>query len=504
MTGVSSTPELDALCPALAAWMPGQRWFAAKDRTVAAVRGLTHQALTAPDAEPAVEHAVVEVDFADDGPAQRYQLLLGTRPGLPGDLEHAAIDHRGDRVVYEALADGEVTRALLGWLTEGAELGTLRFVPEPDTEQPIVGPGRPLHGEQSNSSVVWGERAIFKLFRRATVGANPDLELHRALRAQGSGEVAPLLGGAEALLDLDPASGTGPAEVTVGMLQVYASNSADGWTMALTSVRDLLAEGDLRADEVGGDFAGEARRLGRTVATVHLELARALGTEVLDPDGVRATVDRMLARLDQAAESVPAVAAQRDAIAAVLGGLVGPGTAAGLTVQRVHGDLHLGQELRTPQGWLVIDFEGEPSRPLADRVRPDTPLRDVAGMLRSFDYAAFHQLAEWEGPGAEDAPPTHLERRAQEWADRNRDAFCDGYAETVGVDPRDSLAVLRAYELDKAVYEALYETRNRPNWLPIPVRSMARLVGDQPGTPTRTGTPTGTPTPTPTPTGSPE
>jgi maltokinase len=280
--------------------------------------------------------------------------------------------------------------------------------------------------------------------------------------------VAPLLGAIEGELP-DGAGGTVP--MTVAMLQDYASNSADGWSMALTSVRDLLAEGDLRPDEVGGDFAGEATRLGRTVAAVHTELAHALGTSHLDADGVGAVADWMLARLDHAAEAVGEVAERRAAIAEVLRGVT---SADGLLVHRIHGDLHLGQELRTPRGWLVIDFEGEPSRPLSDRVRPDSPLRDVAAMLRSFDYAAFHQLAEWE-TGSE--APGYLQRRAQEWADRNRSAFCDGYAHAAGADPRDQGTLLAAYELDKAVYEAAYEARHRPGWLRIPLRSIARLVG---------------------------
>ncbi|WP_018334993.1 maltokinase N-terminal cap-like domain-containing protein [Actinomycetospora chiangmaiensis] len=467
-----SAPTLDALLPALTDWLPGQRWFAAKDRTVSGVRLVGQQEITPADAVPAVAHAVIAVSFTDDGPTDRFQLLLGSRPEVSGELEHAVIGRVGDRVVYDGLADGEISRLLLSLIVSDTTVGSLHFVPEPGTEAPIVGPGRPLLGEQSNSSVIYGERAIMKLFRRATPGLNPDLELHRALRRENSREVAPLLGAIEG--EIVPDDGGAPVPMTVAMLQDYAANSADGWSMALTSVRDLLAEGDLRPDEVGGDFAGEAHRLGKTIASVHIELARALGTERLGADGVAAVADWMLERLDLAAGAVEAVAAQREEIARVLNG-VRAADDEGLLVQRIHGDLHLGQTLRTPRGWLAIDFEGEPSRPLDDRVRPDSPLRDVAAMLRSFDYAAFHQLAEWE-TGAE--APAYLQRRAQEWADRNRSAFCDGYAAIASTDPRDQLAVLRAYELDKAVYEALYETRNRPNWLTIPLRSMARLVHD--------------------------
>jgi maltokinase len=469
----TEAPALEALLPALMEWLPGQRWFAAKGRAIAAVRLVGHQEITPSDAVPAVAHAVIAVEFADGGPEDWFQLLLGSRPGLKGDLEHAVIGTVGDRTIYDGLADGEISRLLLSMIVSDTTVGSLHFVPEPGTDAPIIGPGRPLLGEQSNSSVIYGERAILKLFRRATSGLNPDLELHRALGREHSQEVAPLLGAIEGELP-DGAGGSVP--MSVAMLQDYASNSADGWAMALTSVRDLLAEGDLRPDEVGGDFAGEAMRLGRTVAAVHSELARALGTTRLEAEGVRAVADWMLARLDHAADAVPEVATRRDAIAEVLEG-VNSAASTGLLVQRIHGDLHLGQELRTPRGWLVIDFEGEPSRPLTDRVRPDSPLRDVAAMLRSFDYAAFHQLAEWEpGTGDTSSPPSHLQRRAQEWADRNRSSFCDGYAAIAGSDPREDLAVLRAYELDKAVYEVLYETRNRPNWLPIPLRSMERLV----------------------------
>jgi len=317
--------------------------------------------------------------------------------------------------------------------------------------------------EQSNTSVSWGERSILKLFRRVLPGLNPDLEVHRALRSVNSNEVAALQGAVEGTFDGEP--------FTLAMLQDFAANSADGWSMALASVRDLLAEADLRADEVGGDFAGEASRLGETVAVVHDELRRALGETSRDARELAAVWHE---RLGATVAEVPVLAPYVDGIRATYDAVAG--LAEGMPTQRVHGDLHLGQTLRTPRGWLLIDFEGEPAAPLAERVRPDSALRDVAGMLRSFDYAAFHQILAREPAAFDDAAhDSQLTWRANEWAERNRGAFCEGYALQSGTDPRDQRALLRAFELDKAVYELLYETRSRPAWAPIPLASIARL-----------------------------
>ncbi len=446
----------------LADWLPAQRWFAAKGRAIAAVH--VAQSVTLADDQPRCEHIVLRVEFVDGGSPQHYQLLLGRRGDLPPELQHATIGAVDGEVGYDGLWDPKLTRILLDLLARGQQVGPLRFVPEPGAELPQDVPGRMMSAEQSNSCVVYGDQAILKLFRRMTPGLNPDLELHRALRKVGCSHVAQLLAAVEGHLEGEPAS--------FGIMQEYAANSAEGWTMALVSVRDLLAEADLRADEVGGDFAGEACRLGEAVAAVHADLATALGVSTLDSEGLAALSGGMTRRLDEALPVVPELAEVEPALRSAFHAVAA--VRPGVSVQRVHGDLHLGQELRTPTGWLLIDFEGEPAKPLVERRAPDSPLRDVAAMLRSFDYAAYHQLAEWQHDMS--GPDGQLEHRAEEWAVRNRDAFCGGYGGVAGADPRSSEVLLRAYELDKAVYETVYETRNRPSWAEIPLRSLRRLA----------------------------
>ena len=255
------------------------------------------------------------------------------------------------------------------------------------------------------------------------------------------------------------------------MMQCFLRGASDGWSTATASVRDLFAEEDLHADEVGGDFAGEAERLGTATAEVHRLLADVLESRTAGPEESQATARQLHQRLDVALGDVPELAPYADQLRAAydeVGALTAP-----VPVQRVHGDYHLGQVLRTMEGWVLLDFEGEPARPLAERQALMSPLRDVAGMLRSFDYAARHLLAERAGAGAGYEP--HLAYRATEWADRNRAAFCDGYARAAGTDPRDDAVLMRAFELDKAVYEVVYEARNRPSWLPIPLSSIERL-----------------------------
>jgi maltokinase len=457
------TAELPAL---LSEWLPQQRWFGAKGSTVSSV-SIAEAAPLITDGDPLLDLVLLAVEFVDGGPVQHYQLLVARTEAVRGELEHMTFGRIGGRAVYDGLWDTGVTGWLLEAIRTNRTVGAVRFVAEPGAKIADGPVGRVLGVEQSNTSVSWGEQSILKVFRRVLPGVNPDLELHRALRSIDSTQVASLQGAIEGSLAGQP--------VTLGMLQDYAANSAEGWAMALASVRDLLAEGDLRADEVGGDFAAESSRLGETVAIVHAELRTALGTGDADPGELAATWQQ---RLVAAAREVDALAPHLDAIGSIydqVAALTEP-----VPTQRVHGDLHLGQTLRTPFGWLVIDFEGEPGTAFADRVRPDSAMRDVAGMLRSFDYAAFHQLLQWEpATDLNDADQTSQHTwHANEWAARNRSAFCDGYANGAGSDPRNQAALLRAFELDKAVYEALYETRNRPSWAPIPLASIKRLTAE--------------------------
>jgi maltokinase len=462
-----------ALAPAelpdlLALWLPAQRWFAGKGRdfVVEEITGLG--ILT--ERPWRSDLWLVRVRYGD-GATETYQVPLVRRPEPADQVSHVLVgetpdpDYGGRSWWYDALHDKEVTGAWLTGIAEGREDGLLSFVPGPHLEHlPLDVTSLVNTGEQSNTSLIFDDAAILKVFRRVYPGRNPDIEVHRALSELDGGarHVARLLGHVEAR-----GVGPGGSLADLAMLQEYFRTATDGWELAKISVRDLYAEEDLHASEVGGDFAGEAFRLGQATAEVHADLARALPTGRLDAGALAAMAGHMQQRLDAALPVVPDL----DRYAAGLrGAFRALGThQPGVPVQRVHGDYHLGQVLRTSHRWVVLDFEGEPAKPLSERTELDSPVRDLAGMLRSFDYAARHLLA--------DHPfEPHLAYRADEWATRNRDAFLDGYVEAGGPDPRDDTPLLRAYEADKAVYEAVYETRNRPSWLPIPLASLARLT----------------------------
>ena len=467
---------MTTLDEALTDWLPRQRWCSDKGRPDVRVTVESDAELArvdGPDGPTALHLVVAGLSASDGGPSTRYWVPLGRCEAVPSRLVHAAVD--GAVGTYDALADTTLTGLLTRTLTSGGDLGPVRARRETSADEaddahgndPLGGDddltSRPLGAEQSNSTVVLGERLVLKVFRRAQPGENPDLELTRALTRQESPHVAPVRGWLEADLD-------GEA-TTVGLLQDFLATGSDGWAAATASARDLFVEGDLHADEVGGDFAAESERLGAAVAQVHADLRDALGSTDAGADGVRTLVERARRRLDEAASLSEDVAARRDAAHALLDRA--EAETSSLEVQRVHGDLHLGQTLRNEHGWFLLDFEGEPADPVGLRRRPDNLLRDVAGLMRSYDYCARYLAAQMSG-SPEEAEQRRY--RALEWTRRNVAALLDGYAAAAGHDPRDADLLLRTYQLDKAAYEVVYEARNRPTWLRVPVDAVTRLV----------------------------
>ena len=444
----------------LASWLVKQRWFAGKGRTVHDLAVLADTEIIPGD--PGLRHLLVTVSHG--ATSDCYQLFIGSRAQLPARLRHVRIGTQGSMQIYDGLHDTDLTRTLLDAIAADRSVGALRFCQVPGAQ--IFGDlggeagldSLVLTGEQSNTSLVFGESAIMKVFRRVTAGPNPDLEVSLALAELGSSHIAEPYGWVETRMDGAPA--------VLAILSRYLRAASDGWALALTSVRDLYATEGARAGEVGGDFAGEAERLGAATAQVHRDLAEAFGRSELAPEAIRELAEQMFRRLDIAIAAVPELAAYADKIGDAfsnLAKLIDP-----VPAQRVHGDYHLGQVMRTQTGWVVLDFEGEPASPLAQRRARSSPLRDVAGMLRSFEYAARHQLIT--RPDA-----AILEPMASGWVRRNSEAFCAGYAAAGGLDPAQNWVLLRAMLLDKAVYEVIYEARNRPTWVPIPLESIAEL-----------------------------
>ena len=465
----------------LATWLLAQRWFAGKGRTLRDLAIVADTEVAAGD--PALRHLIVLVSHG--ATADHYQILIGLRSQLPDWLEHARIGTADDgRQVYDALHDPALTRHLIRAIAANQSIESLTFSREPGAEIETELDSIVLTAEQSNTSLVFGEQSILKVFRRVFPGPNPDLEVTSALSRLGSPHVAEPFGSIETIMD--------GVTTTLAILSRYLRTATDGWTLAATSVRDLYAS-NLYANDTyatgpfpvltgsgltgsgdpgpgadaagaGGDFAGEAHRLGAATAEVHGDLAEAFGTDELSPDAIHDLAEQMFRRLDLTTAAVPEMARYTDMIGSAYSSLAKINEP--VPAQRVHGDYHLGQVMRTETGWIILDFEGEPASPLSQRRARSSPMRDVAGMLRSFDYAARFQLLNH--PDAE-----RLQGVAREWIRRNSAAFCAGYAEAGGPDPVANEVLLRAFQLDKAVYEVMYEARHRPSWLQIPLESLA-------------------------------
>jgi maltokinase len=446
--------------PELAAYLGRQRWFAGSGPvTVTDVRPLAW--LSDPSSDPGVRFEIVSVVSGSEPGV--YNVPLSYRQDPREDLSYGfvgATDVDGRTYyVYDALHDSEARGVLLAGFVDGAtfpddiQYGRLQgFALESGVDNVLLG------AEQSNTSVIAGD-SLVKFFRRLSPGINPDIEVQEALTLVKSEEISPLLGWVRS------------GDLDLAMAGAFQRSATDGWDTARASVRALQNDA-VRAREAGGDFAGETERLGATTATVHAQMRELLPVAVWGADELDALVARLNGRLDEVAAAHPVVAEFVDAVREAYEKI---DRAVPVLVQRIHGDFHLGQTLRTIAGWKIIDFEGEPSKPREDRIRLDSPLRDLAGMMRSLDYAA-HSIQALTGVISLD-PEVDEMAVADDWARRNQIAFLFGY----GFDRTDAaVALLRAYEIDKAVYEVAYEEDHRPDWVSIPLRALQKLVAAHP------------------------
>jgi maltokinase len=460
-----TTPEhRAALAGALTTWLPQQRWFGGKARDVTGVT--VADVLGSDDAAESLLLAFVDVTYGDGG-TDRYQLplvALGEGAGMPAQGQLVA-EIAGVPLV-DAMGDSAACLALAAMsLRDGAQRthggAVVRGEPLAGARGRTFSRVRRLGVEQSNTSVVLDDEVILKVFRRLEPGLNPDVELTRVLTESGFDHVPPQAGA----LRLD--SHGGATYLTV--VSTFAGKAREGWALAVAEA-EAVRDGSAGA----GELTERIGELGRVVAEMHEVLRDRLGDEDATADHVRgwvADMHRQAERvLDLAQRRAPQQTAPlldaRGAIFAELGRLAGvedPGR-----LVRTHGDLHLGQVLLDPEhGWQLLDFEGEPARPLSERLHRQTPLRDVAGVVRSFDYAAASAQLD---------PSPALAA----WRDGLRQAFLAGYrtvAESAGLVPPAAWdPLLAAFELDKALYELGYELENRPDWVAIPVMGILRVI----------------------------
>jgi trehalose synthase-fused probable maltokinase len=474
-------------------YLQRQRWFAGRGRVLREVRILDTALLQ--EGNPALVHLLLGATYADGG-EERYQCPLAVREGeAPPDLGERLVS-QGEQdgrlvVIYDALAEPSLAwwywQAMAASRTVATDQGELRFRSQ-GVSAGGAGPEsvRSLGREQSNTSLVRDDSEVLKVMRRIESGPTPELEMTLALSQVGFAHIATPLGSGEYVArDGEPA--------LAAMLQAFLHNGTEGWMLALTSLRDLYADAEeappetdearrLAVQQQGSSFQPEAERLGDVTAEMHLALAspqleqemraQPITAATLNAwaDGMTADLDRLLAsdspQLAPLRARRPAIVARFDALRSLQD--------AGLAI-RIHGDYHLGQVLRVDAGWVILDFEGEPDRPLEARRVRSSPMRDVAGMLRSFHYAAAAALMERCTP--EHAEWEALFLQGVAWAEASCTAFWNAYLArasqgTLLPSPQCTVVLRDAFRLQKAVYEVGYELGHRPDWLSIPLRAL--------------------------------
>jgi maltose alpha-D-glucosyltransferase / alpha-amylase len=489
-----------------------RRWFRSKARPVRGARIADLIALDGPSLERAAQVVVLlEITYDGGDPERDLYVLPLARvdmqavEALQAEAPHAivaALDAAaGGGALVDGLATGQAAAGLLAVVREGRTLrgqaGELAGEAGPLFAEVAGAPPLPVtvpRGEQTNSTLVFGNRVLLKIYRQLSGGVNPELEMGRYLTDHCRPPCTPRVLGA---LEYRAADGT---RCGLGIAHEYVPNDGDAWTLALREARAYL-EGPAVPPATVGRLAAGAATLGRRTGQLHLALAGgtdpAFAPEPLSPADRVALVARASAMLDENLGSLQSlrdrlpVAARtvadrllgrsgREAIAALLAHFRGGQSAPSKT--RIHGDLHLGQVLVRGDDFMIIDFEGEPARPLPERRARSSPLRDVMGMARSFDYAPQAVMRDPSFPG----PRPAREPAARRWTQQMTAAYLRGYLATVTGAPfippeRDELGVLLTfYELEKVIYELGYEANNRPDWVEIPLRGLAALAGLEP------------------------
>lgn len=454
-------------------WLAQQRWYADKGRAITSSEVLALRLEPAPVGTLAL--VVAQFRFADRE-ASRYFIPLHLAP--PGAVAGEALGRVANNVVVDALAQPWFGERLLHAFQELDPSWTSSLGPDSGRylEQAAAHPAQVLRGEQSNTSIRFGDALIVKLFRRLQPGVNPDEEALRVLSEQGYAH-APAFVASLAWLGPDG------VPFSLALATSFVAHESDGWTWLLSRLAGIAA-----GDEI--DLEPE-RLLGQRTAEMHLALATA-GEEAFIPESSSSADTgqnqrRTRAALQQTADIIrerantlpPEMQDQLPAIFAALqraeADLIGYDAELGLPRIRTHGDYHLGQTLRTDDDWVILDFEGEPARPVAERRQRASALKDVAGMLRSFAYA--RGAATLSLP---DSSVPEAEARLLEWEAAACNAFLDTYRQTIADEQRSLVPAsdeefaraLRAWELDKALYEVAYEARNRPTWLAIPLGAL--------------------------------
>jgi maltose alpha-D-glucosyltransferase/alpha-amylase len=493
---------------ALPAYLTRRRWFASKDDKIVSARLVVAEPITG----ARLDMILAEVEVTLARRTENYLLPLAiawddeTTDALPQQLALARVRRRRqigfltDAFATDALPV-TVMRALAVSAVRPLAAGEIRFRPTrllAGLDMPRRPEIRRLSAEQSNSSLIIGDFAIFKLVRRVFPGIHPEAEMGRYLTERGFANTAPLLG---EVTRYDP-DGT---PHTLVLVQGFLRNQGDGWGWTLDYLSRVLnsaavVDPDAQSDDIADALAGYenfAAAIGKRLGELHAILTTPTDDPAFAPEkataadgtvwaeSVRAQFEAALAALaavadwpdEESREAAALVREQRRAVGAAIDRLAVIG--AGTLKTRTHGDFHLGQVLVSSGDAYIIDFEGEPARPLAERRAKSSPLRDVAGLLRSFDYAVAAASSRAEGP-AHDAPQntTVLDR----FATSASEAFLAAYREVHAASPRRWVTeageadLLDLFLIEKAAYEICYEAANRPTWIGIPLSGLARIA----------------------------